>query len=45
LGERSENLSAEKPKYELQEALCVPEDEQSFLKTVREPADPEAIKK
>lgn len=33
-----------KPKYELQEALCVPEDEQSFLKSVREPADPKAKK-
>ena len=34
-----------KPKYEMQEALCVPEDEQSFLKSVREPADPNAHKR
>jgi hypothetical protein len=27
-----------KPKYELLEAPCVPEDEESFLKSVREPA-------
>jgi hypothetical protein len=33
-----------KPKYEMQEALCVPEDEQSFLKSVREPAAPKAGK-